>query len=431
MGSNSINRLIGVSVLVGVRVLGAVIAGGLAVYVARVYGPAFSGTFFVLVSTLTILSVLTRLGAEPYLTERIASPDQRARQDASYLASSCWAVLTTLSTVGLALVAFQIAAPRIAERVLSGLSVPLLLAAVFGLNLLWLATAYVRAKGAAGLSIFLETSVWSAWLWLVLAVCHLADLTPGPDAVAIGVAAMVPVFALLLAPTFVRQRVNPLRPDGYRKAMAGVLGFGALTVTNGIFALVPLQVLGWYGLHEEAGVYNAALRVSMIIGASGVVIKSVVVRQAVRGEGLSADARRAHLRHTCLLAVPWIAISVLIAWQGRYLSALFGEGFEQIESIALVILLAQSVNVACFYLETRAVLAQERRLLNKTSATVLVLSLVLSPLLIGQFGLTGAAWSFAVPIVVSRLQLAWSYLHASPRSGSTGSNTSPSSSSRP
>lgn len=412
MAPGALRRLLGVATLIGVRVAGAVIAGGLAVYVARVHGAEFSGTFFVLVSTLTILSVLTRLGAEPYLTEQIARRESRGRSDASYLASTTWAVLAMLLAAGALLLALEIIAPDVSERLLGGLDLPLLLCAVLGLNLLWLTTAYCRAKGAAGLSIFLETSVWSIWLWAVLLVSELAGDTPDTTAVAVGVALMVPTFLLLLAPTFARSRENPLRPRGFREAIGGVTGFGAMTVTNGIFALIPLQVLGWYGMTEEAGVYNAALRVSMVIGASGVIIKSIVVRQAVHGQGLDPDARRAHVRHTGWLALPWLAVSLLIAWQGDLLSALFGSGFGQIESIVLIILVAQSINVACFYLETRAVLAGQRRLLNLTSATVLVLSLGLSPVLVAQYGLTGAAWAFAIPIVTSRLQLAWLYLRS-------------------
>jgi hypothetical protein len=401
--------------LVVVRIAGAGLAGVLAVYVARAHGAEYSGQFFYLVSTLTITSVLTRLGAEPYLTSQIATStggDQGVndgRSRAEYLVSTFAAVVLLVLLAGVLLTALEVLAPSTADRLLGDLSTPLLVLAVVGLNTTWIVTGYCRARGMAALSIFLETGLLSLWLLGLLILTDSTGEELTSPSVALGVAIMCPTLIAPLTPMLLSARRSLITYRGMRDAIAGVIAFGAVTVTNGIIVLIPLQVLGWNGMDHEAGIYNAALRVSMFVGASGVVVKSIVVRQHVERGGLESSGARDLIR-SAAIAIPWVVVSLLIAWQSRPLAALFGPEFMELQSIILVMLLAQSVNVAGFLIETRAVLANDRRLLNITSISTVAVALCSSPILIDRFGLEGAAWAFALTIVVSRSQLALLYV---------------------
>ncbi len=187
--------------------------------------------------------------------------------------------------------------------------------------------------------------------------------------------------------------------------------FGAVTVTNGIVILVPLQVLGWFGSNHDAGVYNAALRVSMFVGAFGVVIRTLVVKKtAQRSNG--AENRVGDVKQSVLVALPWILVSLVISWQGQRLASLFGPGFSELHSIILVMLVAQCVYVAGNLIETRAVLAGEKVLLNVTSVTTIIVAFCVTVPLVDAFGLQGAVWGFALTIGVSRAQLVLLYLRA-------------------
>lgn len=396
--------------LVIVRVAGAGLAGVLAVYVARTYGAEYSGNFFYLVSTLTITSVLTRLGAEPYLTSRVAAQAGDGKHSpASYLVSTFIAVGALVLAAGALLWATQIISAPIVEKLLGGLPIYQLLLAVLGLNSVWIVTGYCRALGMAGVSIFLETGLLSLWLLGMLVLASQTPVDPDGTTIALGLALMAPTLFLPILPILFKARHGLLSTRGIRDAARGVASFGAVTVTNGIIVLIPLQVLGLYGMAHEAGVYNAALRVSMFVGASGVVIKSVIVRQQVSASGTFSDRKR-DIGRTILIAIPWIVVSLVIAWQGDLLADLFGPEFKAIESIILIMLIAQSVNVAGFLVETRAVLANERSLLNVTSIVTLVIALAVTPPLVHFYGLQGAAWAFALTIAVSRLLMIWLYV---------------------
>ena len=148
--------------------------------------------------------------------------------------------------------------------------------------MVWIAGAYARSLGMASLSIFLKTGFFSLWLLGLLEISRHTSIDPDRAYVAFGVSLLLPVVLIPLAPVLYRSRTALHSRRIIRHALNGIVAFGAVTVTNGIIILIPLQVLGWYGLAHDAGVYNAALRVSMFVGAFGVVIKSVIVRQEAR-----------------------------------------------------------------------------------------------------------------------------------------------------
>lgn len=408
-----VRQLVGIMPLIGIRVVGAALAGFLAVYVARLYGAQFSGEFFYAVSTLTIGSVITRLGVEPYLTSQVAGSSASKWPSLSYFANAFAAVTTLACAAGLGLWTVELVAGTAIERAIGGLPIYWLVLGVIGLNTSWALTGFCRAHGHAALSIFLETGLLSMWLLGLLEVTRYTDISPNISDVAKAVALMCPVLIAPLLLAMLRSRHDLLRWERFRHAFVGIWSYGAVTVTNGIIILIPLQALGWFSKTHDAGIYNAGTRVSMFVGAFGVVLKSIIVRRAKRGESVKTDRRR-DVVSSAVMVLPWVAASLLVSWQSQWLVELFGSEFSEIKSIILVMLLAQCVNVVGFPIETYAVLADERRMLNITSATTLVVALAITPLLVWQFDLDGAVWSFAITITVSRLQLVWLYLR-SPR----------------
>lgn len=396
--------------LILLRVAGAGITGGLAVYVARVYGAEFSGRFFLFVSSITIISVLTRLGAEPYLTSHVAPMARTGPLAGSrYLASTAVAVAVLVGVAAFVLSVLMLVAEPFSSRLLGETPLPLLIGAAMGVNLIWLAGAYCRSIGWATLSILIETGLLYLWLFVLLEIIRATSVPLTVANVALGVALLLPILLTLFAVTFWRKRRNLITALGIVDALKGVVSFGAVTVTNGIIMLIPLQVLGFQGLANDAGVYNAALRVSMFVGAFGVVIKSAIVRQEARAPRRTED-RQGDVVRSAAMSVPFVILSVTLASQSQFMTALFGPDFSGIESIILIMLLAQCVSVAGNVVETRAVLAKETRSLNVTAVVTLIVALVAAPVLVRSYGLSGAAWAFAATVCASRLTLALLYL---------------------
>lgn len=409
--------------LVLARVFGAGVTGGLAVYVARTQGAEASGKFFYFVSTLTILSVLTRLGAEPFLTARIAPQASEGTIVTSRVLIATSAAVSLMVAVATGLVGLgSVVSSSLTDRMLADVSLAELGLAVLGLNAVWIAGGYCRAIGRASLSIFIETGLFSLWLLGLLEISRVGSFETTPRVVALAVAVLLPAITLVFVAVFAHRGWARARTSEVREALRGIISFGAVTITNGIVILIPLQVLGWNGLDHDAGVYNAALRVSMFVGAFGVVIKSVIVRNTVVGSG-GQTTRAQDVRQSALIAVPWILVSVVVASQGRHLARIFGSDFDELRSIVLIMLVAQCLYVAGNLIETRAVLAGERAMLNLTSLATLLTAITVTPPLVDAYELHGAVWGFAITITVSRTLLALAYLRGG-RSETLGASAS-------
>lgn len=392
------------------RVFGAAITGGLSIYVARTKGVEFSGEFFLLVSVLTAMSVVTRLGAEPYLTQQIAHRAHRGPSAyARYLTATTIAVSLMFLLVSGALLVLDALAGGPISGLAGDVPVQYLILACAGINAVWIVGGLARSTGRASTSVFVETGLFSLWLFVILEVFRWREVTPRGEYVAIGVSLLAPLLILPVLASIGRNFRGSFSVTATKEALRGVLGFGAVIITNAVVMLLPLQALGWFGDTEGAGVYNAALRVSMFVGAFGVVFKSVIVRRVSKREHL-ATRRADDLREAALVTVPWLVLSVLIATQADALSRLFGPEFKGIKSILLIMLIAQCVYVAGNLIETRSVLAGERKLLNVVSLLTFLIGTVSSVTLVGWFGLQGAAWAFLVTIIGTRGLLAFLYV---------------------
>jgi hypothetical protein len=285
----------------------------------------------------------------------------------------------------------------------------LVVLATLGWNSVWIAGGYARAKGKAALSIFFETGLLYTWLLLLFAVASWLRTTPGHTAIALGLFSLAPALALVMA---IQLRGTPrgsLTFASIRHAVLGVSAFGAVTITNATVMLVPLQVLGLFGQTANAGVYNAALRVSMFVGAFGVVVKSAVVKSHARA-GSSGAGNSRDIVNSALIAAPLLGASLVVVWQQDSVAALFGPEFADMKPILLPMLVAQAIYSAGHLIEARAVMANERGILNLTSGATIVVASVVTPLLVSRFDLSGAAWSFVIAVAVSRGQLTWLYL---------------------
>ncbi|WP_310962235.1 lipopolysaccharide biosynthesis protein [Nocardioides terrisoli] len=317
----------------------------------------------------------------------------------------------------------ELVSPVLVHRLVGELGSPLLLVlAVLGFNSIWISSAFSRAAGRGTVAILLENALLAIWLTIVLLPWALQSRTPPLWVVAIAMCAIAPMLVVPVLLRFRREAGRGAAVSSLRHAARGLIGYGAVTVTNSIIVWVPVQVLGYFGKLPEVGVYNAAFRVTMLIGAFGVILKSAVIGQriAAGNDDHRGDDRWPLIRRSVALTIPFVLVSLVIAWQGRLLSSAFGGGFAEMKTILPVMLIAQSINVGGFLIETTFVLRGDRRALNMNAAVTFAVAVVAAPLLVGTYGLHGAAWSFALTTVLSRVHLAFLYVIRGPQQGREG-----------
>lgn len=393
------------------RLFGAASTGGLTVYVARAEGVEESGRFFVLVSILSALSLLTRLGSDAYLTSVSAGLDRshRSRAVAHTVTTSLVVTLMVLTMVALLTVA-QICAPSTTDALLAGHAPWQLGLATLGLNSIWLAGAASRASGHAAVSIFLETGFFSLCLFVFVMV---QQLRGGP----LDHTHLLLTLGLLAVPWSLWGAIRAARASVsldlhlFVRAFRGILAYASTALTNGVVVLIPVQALGYFRLVDEAGVYNAALRISMLVGAFGVVIRSLAVRAYRSDDGKAAEPKISDLTQALRSTLGWVAISLLVATQATPLARVLGEDFSRVSSILAPMLVAQCVYIGGSLLEVRAVLGHRRRMLNQVAAVTVCTGLASSFAFVALWELPGAVLAFALTVLMSRAALVTLYVN--------------------
>ena len=386
-----------------VRLVGAALTAASAVIAARLYGAVGSGEIFYLVSSISLASLVTRLGVDGVLTRTAL----RSRGEALRVAcgsSVAVAVLVAVMAVFLMLGSLALATELSNAR--GGLRIWTFCMAVMSVNLVWIAGAFYRSQGAVEKSIAFETGLPPV---MVIAGVTVDQTFAGGGSYATSIAAAyglsgAVVLASVLAKSQWRQELLSLRFKTLRRRLHELLRFSPAALTNGLVVLAPMQTLGWLGAMEAAGIYNALLRVSMLIGAFGVVIRSTTVRDTKRA-GAHPSRQRDLLAMAKWFAF-WSSVALAIGWNHRWLETVFGPEFGAVQrDLLLTMLCVQCLYMAGVVIETRVLLLGRAGILAATSAATAAAAVAANGSLTTALGLTGAVLAFAGTVVVNRAVL--------------------------
>jgi O-antigen/teichoic acid export membrane protein len=175
-----------------------------------------------------------------------------------------------------------------------------------------------------------------------------------------------------------------------------------VAISNTLIVWSPLLFLGVLATPADVGVYNAAFRVTMVIGAFSPVFRGVATPRLAamlhRNESPVPFLRKsmAHIVAAGLLAL------LLAGYTLDWVFALFGEGFSSASGLATLMLVGMLANVLFVIMETHLILDARNDLLRANTVFTLLLALPLTLLLIRHFQAYGAALAFVVVNVLSR-----------------------------
>ena len=187
-----------------------------------------------------------------------------------------------------------------------------------------------------------------------------------------------------------------------------------LVLTNVVWALqgrMDLLTLGHYRPSEDAAAYGACLlyviSLNQVRSAFYAVVCATIPPLLKRGDikGVNNFVQR-QTRWVAMLAMP---LFVLFAGFGDGLLAVFGPEFVR-GAPAMAILAVGQLSSAMALAAYTLVLSGNTRFSALSGASCVIIQLVLLPILVPRYGLTGAAVSSATGLVVSQvLQLGFTY----------------------
>ena len=388
---------------------GSVFTLALVAYLGHAIGLQASGYFYYTLAVSVVLSQLLRLGIDGVVL-RVASRHHQSG-DAAALQTFAGDVLLYLLVCGAALILLgkaieQYAAPLMFSGDSPYLLYEIALYSFVPFTLIWTGASLLKGIGQTSLSVFIEAGIVPAIVLLLMQVKpDAAGLQQAVDAL-LWANIIAAVFTLALAYKFAGCRI---RLSGLllrcRELLTESLRGVWVAISNTLIVWSPLLFLGILATPSDVAVYNAAFRVTMVIGAFSPVFRGV------------STPRLAAMLHRNESPVPFlkksmahvIAAGLLVLLAGElafdWIFAHFGQGFSSAAGLATLMLVGMLANVLFVIMETQLILADRNDLLRANTIFTVLVTLPLTLLLIHFFQAYGAALAFVITNVLSRASM--------------------------
>lgn len=391
------------------KIAGAALAFLLHVVLARTLGVEGAGLYFLAFTIVTLGSLVTRLGVENAVTRYVAA----------HAAQSDWGTVDRVV--------------RIAARMTLGCSVlgALLLFGFADLiarrffddqalasPLRWMALAmppltllFVYAKALLGLKKAATAMTMQSVLPPLLACCGALLLAPrfGPSGGAIAYTIAAAVTVLYGVRCWMKLREGWNVSGASQIGVKGLLSsstplLGAMLLQQAIQA-IPLLLLGHLASVHEVGLFSVAQKtaalIALVLIAANVVVAPRFAEYYQKRDMRSLDrTARAGAAMMTLMAAP---AALLFMIMPQEILALFGAGFPDGSASLRILAAAQFINVMSGSVGILLVMTGQELSALTANFTAFIICIVLSILLIPQFGATGAAIAAAIPLAVVNL----------------------------
>jgi len=400
----------------GVALLGGVAGSGIqyltGIVLSRMVGAELIGAYFLCLVWTQLASAAARLGfadallrfVPPARLEGDAEGVRRIVKTTLGLGTAAAAVVTAL-----ALLALPLFRRGLGLEPLLGDQLRLFLATVplhvLFVLLLMVVQAHQRIPPVVAVRDFLQPSVLA-----VLTVSVVLVVEPGLALVA-GYAASLALGILVIARSARRVAPGSWTSPGWM-ALGPLLTFSLPVVLGDVvhylYRWADTIVVSWFLELDDVGVYNAALRTSMLIA---LVFMATNVIYSTMASGYFHTGRRDELRSALHLSMRWcfllaLPIAILFALGAEPILSLWGADFVRGRTALVILAFAQLLTIPNGLLAYTLIMSGRQVTEVFDTVASLALILALDFLLIPQLGLTGAALALLAANIVG-LGLRW------------------------
>jgi len=180
-------------------------------------------------------------------------------------------------------------------------------------------------------------------------------------------------------------------------------------VNRALLPWTPIILLGIWASSDEVGVFSAASRVAMLMSFLLVVINNVVASKFAELyskrdiKNLGAIARGSTLMVFVLIS----PIFLILIFQGHWVMGIYGKGFEEGVLVLSILAIGQLVNVVTGPVGLLLIMSGNEKTFNNVNIIMFVLQMLLLWLLIPYYGAKGAAIASALSVVMVNVTSAY------------------------
>ncbi|HLP97413.1 MAG TPA: hypothetical protein VK149_03100 [Sideroxyarcus sp.] len=383
---------------------GAMFTLALVVYLSHAVGSEASGYFYFTLAVAVMLSQLLRLGMDGVVLRLASRYCYSGDRDALRILAGD--ILVYLTCCGMLMVLLGKTVEDYAAPLFFAGGAPQLLyeTALYSFvpfTLMWIGAALLKGIGKTSLSVFIEAGSVSllVLLWMQLSATAAVTALLRANVVA---ALLTLVLVLRYAGCMICLPGLLLR---CRELMVESVRGVWVAISNTLIVWSPLFFLGVLGTPADVGVYNAAFRVTMVVGAFSAVFRGIATPQLaglLRRKESPVPFLRRSMAHIMVAGLLVLAASALTFDR---LFAYFGADFSAASALAMLMLAGMLTNVLFVIMETQLILAERNDLLRSNALFTLLVGLPLTLVLIVLFQAYGAALGFVLTNVLSRSNL--------------------------
>lgn len=378
----------------------------LTMVLTRMLGPKEAGFFFIGITILNILSVVSRFGSDAYLIKNVSHYNTLNRRDVCFQQISRILALSLILSAIFALAISSLAGPIARtvfhkERlttVLESMS-PLLVVLTAGLVMSYGLQGFKRIVPAVAVQ-----NLFTPFLATVFSIILISHFRTVGAVMAYGTGltgGMLFAWAQLR-----RERNRSISSAGsrfdWRKFFKETRPFFLLSVVNQLIAWLPILLVGIYLPPQDVSMLQVTLRIAMLVSFVLLAANSIVAPKVAE---LSATGDIATMRSVLervtfsITAIAAPIVVILIAFPGLILN-LFGHEFIAAATILRVLVVAQFINIASGPVFNVLIMAGNVKTAYRIQLLSLIVGLVIFFSLIHSFRLGAAVAAVSATIVL-------------------------------
>ena len=409
-------REVGVGALTAMflRAVGAILTLGVNIVIARLLGASDTGLYFTALATITIGSVISKLGMENALLRHIAASfarddwgQVRAVAGLGLISSSILAGVTTICLFGFApLISKALVGSDgmvTAVKLMSLSIVPLVYSNLIGqcLKALKLIKQAMLVQGVLTPGLM---------LLVIFPLVYIFGLN-GAFVSYFGATSLAALYGWWNWRESLKHREEkPAKLSASSLWSSCKFLYPISLINQAIVPWVPLLALSTFASLEDVGVLGAASRLAALVSFILIAVNNILAprfAELYEAKRLNALARIARISAFCITVVTMPAFVVLFLF-GDWVMGVFGAEFRQGGDILAILLVGQVANTVCGSVAYLLNMTGNEKILFKITCFVSVLLVLLSALLIPLYGAYGAATATSFSLVAFNF-LCWMY----------------------
>ena len=391
------------------RGIGAVLAFGFNVAIARLLGADGAGQYFFALSVTMIASAVGRLGFDSTILRFVSWYSARDdwHQVLGLFAFIIRVVLitTVLIGCGVAMFALPISEYLFNQSELAG---PL---RWMGLSIISFSLMYLLAEALKGLMHIRASMIVSGILHPLIGLILITPLTAamGTEGAALSFF-IATTLSAVVGFVFWHRAVRKHRVDCPRferhELVTSARSLWVVTVINqAVLPWAPLFLLGLWGSAEETGIFGAAVRLASLTSIFLISINTVLAPKFSQLHSIGQTKLIGPLaqRFALFSSLATAPIFIFLIFGGDKAMGLFGPEFRAGGTLLAIISTGQLFSVLCGSVGFILIMTGNEKSVRNATLTAAAISIVLAVALIPNYGALGAAVASATGVIASNL----------------------------